>query len=187
MRRIARWLKALLHVKQNNSNSIKWLKKHGAIIGDDVELFDFSCSAKDASCLQIGNHVTLTGVMCLTHDASLKRFIGNDCNKIGRIVIGDNVFIGKNTVILPNVHVGNNVIIGVGSIVTTDIPDNSVVVGNPARVISSIEDFKQKHLDKMNNNPELVYKGTKKRYEMTSDELADFNKEIDGKIVYFLE
>ena len=177
----------IINGKDDNSNSVAWLRKHGAKIGEDVELYDFSCSAKDASCLEIGNHVTLTGVMCLTHDASLKRFLGNDCNKIGRIVIGDNVFIGKQTVILPNVHVGNNVIIGVGSIVTHDIPDESVAVGNPARVICTIDEFKDKHLSNMKSHPELIYKNTKPRYEMTADELHEFNEKIDGKTIYFMD
>jgi maltose O-acetyltransferase len=172
---------------KSNSNSIDWLRKHGARIGNDVELIDFSCSAKDASCLQIGNHVTLTGVMCLTHDASLKRFIGNDCNKIGRVVIGDNVFIGKRVVILPNVHIGNNVVVVVGSIVTHDIPDGSVAVGNPARVICTIEEFKNKHIKNMEAHPNLVYKNAKKRFEMTPDELYEFNEKIDGKIIYYMD
>ncbi|MCB5187695.1 sugar O-acetyltransferase [Methylobacillus caricis] len=51
------------------------------------------------------------------------------------IRIGSNVWIGANAIILPNVEIGNNVIIGAGSVVTRDIPDCKVAVGNPARVI----------------------------------------------------
>jgi maltose O-acetyltransferase len=53
--------------------------------------------------------------------------------KIGLVKIGDNVFIGAGSIILPNVKIGNNVIIGAGSIVTKDVPDNSLVAGNPAK------------------------------------------------------
>lgn len=165
----------------------EWLRNHGALIGEDVELIDFQCGWKDATCLQIGNHVTLTGVTCLTHDASLKRFLGNDCNKIGRIVIGNNVFIGKQTVILPNVKIGDNVIVGVGSIVTHDIPSNSVVVGNPAKVMCSIDQFVEKHKRNMEEHPERVYTGCKKRFEMSVEELRKFNDDINGKIVYYLD
>ncbi|TCK04455.1 acyltransferase [Phorcysia thermohydrogeniphila] len=49
--------------------------------------------------------------------------------------IGDYCFIGVNSVILPGVRIGNHVIIGAGSVVTKDIPDNSIAVGNPAKVI----------------------------------------------------
>ena len=54
------------------------------------------------------------------------------------ITIGDNVWIGGNTVILPGVTIGNNVVIGEGSVVSKDIPDNMIAVGNPCRIIREI-------------------------------------------------
>ena len=51
------------------------------------------------------------------------------------VTIGDNVWIGGNTVVCPGVHIGNNVVIGAGSVVTKDIPDWSVAAGNPCRVL----------------------------------------------------
>lgn len=56
----------------------------------------------------------------------------------GRPIIGDNVSLGANVTIIGNVRVGNNVTIGAGSVVVKDIPDNSVAVGNPAKVIKTI-------------------------------------------------
>ena len=56
------------------------------------------------------------------------------------VTIGDDVWIGGNVTILPGVTIGNNVVVGGGSVVTKDIPDNSVAVGNPAKVIRTIED-----------------------------------------------
>ncbi len=56
------------------------------------------------------------------------------------IVIGDNVWIGGNSVILPGVHIGNNVVVGAGSVVTKDLPDNVCAVGNPCRVIRTIRE-----------------------------------------------
>ncbi|MEE1250715.1 MAG: sugar O-acetyltransferase [Lachnospiraceae bacterium] len=69
------------------------------------------------------------------------------------IIIGDNVWIGGNTVINPGVHIGNSVVIGSGSVVTKDIPDNALAAGNPCRVIRYITDedkkyyFKKKEFD----------------------------------------
>ncbi len=57
----------------------------------------------------------------------------------GRPVLGDNVQLGANVTIVGNVHIGNNVIIGAGTVVVKDIPDNTVAVGNPARVIKYIK------------------------------------------------
>lgn len=54
------------------------------------------------------------------------------------ITIGDNVWIGGNSVILPGVTIGNNVVIGAGSVVTKDIPDNMIAAGNPCRIIREI-------------------------------------------------
>lgn len=57
------------------------------------------------------------------------------------ISIGNNVYIGMNSTILPGVNIGNDVIIGAGSIVTRDIPSNSVVAGVPAKIIKSLDDY----------------------------------------------
>lgn len=56
------------------------------------------------------------------------------------VVIGDNVWIGGGTVILPGVHIGNNTVIGAGSVVTKDILDNVVAVGNPCRILRKIDE-----------------------------------------------
>ena len=61
------------------------------------------------------------------------------------ITIGDNVWIGGNTVILPGVTIGNNVVIGAGSVVSRDIPDNVIAVGSPCRVIREITEDDRKY------------------------------------------
>jgi maltose O-acetyltransferase len=102
--------------------------------------------------IEIGNNVTLApNVILLAHDASLKMLCG--LSKLGRITIGDNVFIGANSVILPNVSIGSNVIVGAGSVVTKDIPDDSVYAGNPARYIRSISEIKEKNMELLNTRP----------------------------------
>jgi acetyltransferase-like isoleucine patch superfamily enzyme len=88
--------------------------------------------------LIIGEKCEIThGCVILSHDASAKRINKND-NGSGKVKIGNNVFIGVNSVILRNVTIGDNSIIGAGSIVTKDVPPNVVVVGNPAKVIRKL-------------------------------------------------
>lgn len=79
--------------------------------------------------IEIGDNVTIAPrVYILCHDASTKNTLGY--TKIGRVRIGNNVFIGANTTILPGVTIGDNVIIGANGVVTKDIPENSVAIGN---------------------------------------------------------
>ena len=104
--------------------------------------------------ITIGDNVTIAPrVHILAHDASTKMFL--DYTKIGCVNIGNNVFIGAESVILPGVTIGNNVIIGANSTVTHSIPDNSVAVGSPARVISSLDDYLKKEKTRMSDS--IVY------------------------------
>jgi acetyltransferase-like isoleucine patch superfamily enzyme len=88
----------------------------------------------------IGNRVTITGgVVFATHDGS-GFHVRDDRGRRYRyapITIGDDVFIGQNTVILPGVRVGDGAIVGAGSVLTRSVPAGTVVAGNPARVIST--------------------------------------------------
>ena len=61
------------------------------------------------------------------------------------VTIGDNVWIGGSVVVNPGVHIGNNVVIGSGSVVTKDIPDNYIAVGNPCRLIREITEEDRKY------------------------------------------
>ena len=76
-----------------------------------------------------------------THIQVGKNFFANyNCTiiDVAKVIIGDNVWIGGNTVILPGVHIGSNTVIGAGSVVTKDIPDWVIAAGNPCRVIRRI-------------------------------------------------
>ena len=102
--------------------------------------------------ITIGNNVTMAPrVHILCHDASTKQFL--NYTKIGNVTIGDNVFIGAESVVLPGVTIGNNVIIGANSTVTHDVPDGVVVAGSPAKVICSLDDYLTKERIRMEISP----------------------------------
>ena len=101
--------------------------------------------------IEIGNNVTMAPrVHILCHDASTKQFLGY--TKIGRVTIGDYVFIGADTVVLPGVTIGNNVIIGANSTVTHDISDGFVVAGSPTKILCSLEEYLDKEKARMENS-----------------------------------
>jgi maltose O-acetyltransferase len=94
--------------------------------------------------VSIRNDVTIsTNVTILAHDASTN--VVRQSTKLGKVTIGNNIFIGTGTTILCGVTVGDNVVIGAGSVVTHDLPANGVYAGIPARKICSIEDYHDKY------------------------------------------
>lgn len=133
--------------------NVEKLIKEGLIIGKNYNI-QRGCIIDSSHCwlIEIGNNVTLAPrVHILAHDASTKQALGY--TKIGQVIIGNNVFIGANTTILPNTKIGNNVIIGANSLVSKDIDDNSVVAGNPARKICSYEEYIDKNRKTMKERP----------------------------------
>ena len=95
--------------------------------------------------LSIGDHVTVAGgVQFVTHDGGVWVFREKepDIDVFGPIKIGNNVFIGFNSILMPGVTVADNVVIGAGSVVVSDVPPNSVVAGVPAKVIKTIDEYR---------------------------------------------
>lgn len=129
----------------------RWVK-HGLVIGKDFRMEKgVSIDPSFPWLIEIGDYVTIApNALILAHDGSTK--IHMNYSKIGKVKIGNKVFIGTKSVVLPNVSIGNNVIIGAGSVVSHNIPDNSIVAGVPARVISNIDSFIEKNENKMKNS-----------------------------------
>lgn len=97
--------------------------------------------------ITIGGNVHLTNnVRFVSHDGGtlLFRHLVPDLEITKPITIGDDVYIGNNVLIMPGVNIGNKVIIGAGAVVTRDIPDNSVAVGIPARIIKTADEYFEK-------------------------------------------
>lgn len=126
---------------------ISWLRKNGVKVGEGTLFFDPINTVVDTQnpkLLKIGSNVRITsGCKILTHDFSSSVIAGvyGECiGSLGTVDIGDNVFIGVNSVVLKNTKIGNNVIIGAGSVVCGNVEDNSVYAGIPARKITTLDD-----------------------------------------------
>lgn len=132
--------------------------------------------------IEIGDNVTMAPrVHVLCHDASTKGFLGY--TKIGRVTIGNDVFIGAESVILPGVTIGNRVIIGANSAVTHDVPDGVVVAGSPARAICTLEEYLDKERARMETAPCYGEEYTL-RQNVSMEKRMEQKAALDGKIGY---
>lgn len=155
--------------KPNTFNKI--LSLEGFEIGKGTFFYDPNSMTIDRErpwMLKIGKYCKITkGTILLTHDYSrsvLRRKYGEIIGEAGKTTIGDNVFIGMNSVILMGTNIGNNVIIGAGSVVSGTIPDDVVVAGNPAKVIRTLEEHYQRRKIKSIEEAKLYAREFKNRY-----------------------
>lgn len=133
---------------------IKKAIKNGLTIGKNYYIHSRVDFGSEPYLITIGDNVRLTqGVKFVTHDGGvyvLRKLYPElkDIDVFGKIIVGNNVHIGMNTIIMPGVTVGDNVVIGCGAVVTKDIPSNSVATGVPAKVIETLDEYKSKILEK---------------------------------------
>lgn len=113
---------------------------------------NYNCTIIDVAKVKIGDNCQFApNVSIYTAGHPLHPVARNSLYEYGiEVTVGDNVWIGGNTVIMPGVHIGSNTVIGAGSVVTKDIPDWVVAAGNPCRVIREIteEDFEYYYKDR---------------------------------------
>lgn len=142
-------IKGLFHHVYCRTNPNKYVSSIGVSLGENVCFYGLKPGqfGSEPWLVEIGDNVYITaGVQFITHDGGtlILRKEVPDLELCDRIVVGDNVYIGMNTMICPGVTIGNRVIIGAGSVITKSIPDNSVVVGVPGRVIKTVDEYLEK-------------------------------------------
>jgi acetyltransferase-like isoleucine patch superfamily enzyme len=126
--------------KSSNNRRIKYWRRRGMKIGDNC-LFHTMSFSTEPFLIEIGDHVAIArGTLFITHDGGIWCFRDKieNADVFGKVKIGNNVFIGNNCTILPNTTVGDNCIIGAGSVLRGNFPENSVILGNPAKVAYSM-------------------------------------------------
>ena len=142
--------KKILRKIRGGAYSVEELRSYGVCIGENCYIGTKHIDITHGFLISIGNNVTISNARILTHDASTKRFLGY--SKVGMVCIDDNAFIGAGAIILPGVHIGTNAIVGAGAVVTKDVPDNTVVAGNPAKFICHTSDYIEKQRLKMKDS-----------------------------------
>ncbi len=145
--------KKIIELRIRSSNSARkayfYRKYYGIKIGKNIRFTGSPSWGSEPYLIEIGDDVTITqNVTFHTHDGGVglfrKEYPG--INVFGKIIIGNNVFIGSHSIILPGVEVGDNVIIAAGSVVSKSLPSNYIAGGVPAKVIKSVEDYKHNAL-----------------------------------------
>ncbi|MUH36913.1 acyltransferase [Zobellia amurskyensis] len=141
-----------------------YLRSLGGSVGDNCRILTTSFGS-EPWLISIGNNVTVTsGVKILTHDGAtwLIRDFNGRRYSYKKVEIGNNVFIGVNSIIMPGVKIEDYVIIAAGSVVTKSVPEGSIVGGNPAKIIGDFFDYEAKAINNFisdnNLNKSLDYR-----------------------------
>jgi acetyltransferase-like isoleucine patch superfamily enzyme len=154
LKNILKSIQLALLKKASNERKIKYMRRQGMKIGNDCRFNTISFST-EPYLIEIGNHVAIAGgTEIITHDGAIWCFREeiDNADVFGKIKIGNNVFIGDNCTILPNTAIGDNCIVGAGSVVRGKFPENSVIIGNPAKIVMKMSMQKFLYLQ----NPNLL-------------------------------
>lgn len=150
MIKLHRFKRLLLYIPDHLQAKIspeKYAKRKGVKMNGRVYFYGYPNLGSEPWMITMGNNVHITqDVKFITHDGAvliLRQYVP-DLEITKPIVIGNDVFIGANSILLPGVSIGNRCIIAAGSVVTGTIPDNSVVGGVPAKFIKSTDDYFEK-------------------------------------------
>ena len=183
-RAVRAYIRRILHLDKD-SRMLEIAIRNGLKIGKDCNI-QTGCIIDPSHCwlIEIGDRCTFAPhVHILAHDASTKRPLG--MTRLGRVEIGNDVFVGAGTIILPNVKIGNKVVIGAGSVVSRDIPENSVALGCPARVICTYDEYIYKKEEELKTKPcfDFSYTYNEITLERKKEMIDALKKERVGYIV----
>lgn len=146
-------LRARLLARMRGAQTLRRLRKLGLRAHSPIRLAERTVVDPDfAWAVEIGSYtIVATDVRILAHDAAIKRLTGY--TEVRPVIIGERCYIGAGAIILPGAVIGDDAIIGAGAIVRGEIPAKSLAVGNPAKVIASTDELRDRHLVQMESCP----------------------------------
>lgn len=186
-----RWLlarlAALLGALERLRTERRWeaLQRQGMHIGRDVWL-PASTWIDTSHChlIRIEDH-TGFGEQCmiLAHDAQMDEFL--DAARIGRVHIRESCHIGARTVVLPGVEVGPRTLVGSNSVIARSLPPDTVCAGNPAKVICSLEEYLERHRERLTRLPTFPYEQYDVR-SLTPERRAELVRAVSSEDAYIV-
>lgn len=141
-------------------DGLEWaafLRRHGGFyqMGEHCSI-QMNVTFTDPGYVRLGNNVRLSGCIFFGHDGSvnmLNRAYGCKLDKVGKVDLRDNVFVGHGAIVLPGVTIGPNAIVAAGSVVSRDVPPNSIVAGAPAKVVGNLDEYVERMKSKSEQLP----------------------------------
>lgn len=149
LNKIKRKLKRLYYIKIKGIDPVEYaiqgMRSRGITIGENCRVFT-DIRAREATLITIGNRVTISSeVEFCTHDNAIIKSIPGKTDVVGPITIGDDCFIGMRSILMYGVTLGDHCVVGAGSVVTKSFPPRSVIGGNPARLLCTIDEYAEKY------------------------------------------
>lgn len=146
-------MKNILYRLRGGSKTVEQLERLGFKHGDNLNImFGAIVDCDHCYLISCGNDVTLAPrSYLLAHDASTKNELGY--TRVGRVSIGNNVFIGANAIVLPGVSIGDNSIVAAGAVVSRSLPGNGVYAGVPAKQICSYQEYMERMRLQLSESP----------------------------------
>lgn len=150
--------------------SLRVAKEQGMIVEDGVTVMSSVNFGSEPYLITLRKNCRISSnVLFITHDGGIHAFRCfeqyKNAVKYGKIVVGENTFIGAGSIIMPGVKIGSHCVIGAGSVVTKDIPNETVVCGVPARVVCTLKEYAEKCMDNLPEDFDVqAYSKDKKSY-----------------------
>lgn len=132
------------------ADPVRYARTVGVQVGEGCKLISTDFGS-EPYLVRLGNRVEVTaGVRFITHDGGVWVFRDEypEVDVFGPIVVEDHAFLGVNAIIMPGVTIGKRALVAAGAVVTRDVPEATVVAGTPARVISTLEAYRARALER---------------------------------------
>lgn len=128
------------------ASPLRYARHIGVNIGEN-NLIGKNHWSSEPYLITVGDNCQLTDCKIFTHGGggNCVRRYHPDFDCFGKVTIGDYVYIGTHALIMPGVTIGDNVLVAAGSVVTKSVPSNTVVGGNPAKIICTIEEYYERN------------------------------------------